>query len=429
MAFAPMAFLIVVLLVSLGLPILFVAPSLYFPLEATEFIYLAGRYFALAAFLIITFQYLWTAKIKPLERIRSYDGRVAVHRTLGFLGVLVLGLHPILILVFYATNGISIYIDLAMGLGFLSLILLLVVVGATFLGRIWRVRYEVWKRVHWLTFPVLTLAFFHSLFLGSDIYGGFRTVWFIVWGFHLGTVLWKLAHKVRVWSRTVKIESVTEATPGITTIQMENPNASYLPGQFAFLSLKLGKKWEAWHPFSLTSDPSDSSLTMSIKGIGDFSTGVAQVSPGDRAKIDPGYGAFSTSIVQDKRYVLIAGGVGVTPIRGIIQSLVSRDPAPEVVLIQCAHHETDLLFRDEFEQIFSARPNWRLHLVCTSQPDWEGERGRLTPEVVHRLCAEDLDATFFLCGPYPMVKSIAGYLRSKGVRKRKIRREQFVFLP
>ncbi|MBT3275297.1 MAG: hypothetical protein HN368_19235 [Spirochaetales bacterium] len=429
MVHAPLISLIFVVTASLGGPVLILGGSTQFPMTLPDLVYLLGKYFALASFLILTFQYVWTAKFKFLEKLRSYDSRVAVHRTLGTLGILGVTLHPILILVFYATQGVPLIIDLPMAAGFSGLVILLFIIGSTFLGRIWNIRYETWKRLHWLTFPVLTLAFYHSIQLGSDIYGPLRTTWFILWGFHLLVVLGKIFHKLSVWRKTSRIVSAVSDTPGTLTVVAEKLKQRYQPGQFAFISLKLTKKWEAWHPFSLTSHHSDEHISMTIKKLGDFSSAAAAIKPGDRIKTDIGYGAFTLPVPGDNRYTFIAAGVGITPIYALLKDLAQKPDSPEVILIYCVHSESDILFRDELTRWFSERPAWSLHIACTSQPDWPGEQGRINDVMVDKICGPLYPGSYFLCGPAMMVKSIGRYLRIKGVSRRQIKREKFVFLP
>lgn len=426
---APLYFLVVVLIISIGFPLLVVAQGVFFPMSGLDFIYLAGKFFALIGFFVLTFQYLWTIKMRFIEKLRSYDSRVAVHRTLGFLGILLISLHPVFILVNYAVAQIPLTITVPMGAGFFGLVLLLLISGSTFLGRIWQVPYESWKRLHRFTFPILTLVFFHSLLLGSDMYGFTRVVWFVLYGFHVTILLWKIIHKVRFWSKKYKVISVEQVRPNITSLVLEKPRRKYIPGQYAFISLKIGGKWEPWHPFSLTSNQSEAVLSMSIKALGDFTTKIPQVEPGDYAKIDAGYGAFSPHVLRDSRYVMIAGGVGIAPIYGILKDLKEYGEPPDVILLYSVHHESDLLFREDLDEWFSRFPNWSVHYICSSQPDWPGLKGRITEERVLSLCENDLRGSFFLCGPFPMVQSISKFLRSSGVPRRKIKREHFVFLP
>ncbi len=426
----PLVFLIGVIIISVIVPVLVLSQGIFFPMEVADLMPAAGKLLGLIGFFVLSFQYLWTAKLKVFERLRSYDSRVAVHRTLGFLAILIITLHPVLILAGYAAWGMGLSITMPIASGFLALILLLLIAGSTFLSRIWGVHYDVWKRLHWLTFPVLTLVFLHSVILGGDIYGAARYLWFALWGLHLLILLSKAVHKVRAWSRTNRVLTVSTPVPGITSLTLERPKGNYLPGQFVFISLKTGGRWRTWHPFSLTSNPSEDTLAMTIKGLGDFSNRVSDVEPGDPIKIDAAYGAFSSQIHTDSRYVLIAGGVGITPIYGILKDLKERSGAsPEVILLYCVHHESDILFRDDLDRWFAEKPNWRLFYICSSQPDWKGEKGRLTPEKALSLVGGSLEGTFFLCGPTAMVSSMVAFLRLRGVPKRKIRREQFVFLP
>ncbi len=238
MQIVPTRSVLLAVTLSIGLPVLVVSPSIYFPTTGMELAYLAGRLFGLVAFLIISFQYLWTARIKLMERLRSYDRRVAVHRALGFLEILILCLNPILILGTYAIEGLPLSVTLPMGLRFLALLLLLLIAGSTFLSRIWRVRYETWKRLHWITFPVLTLAFLHSLALGSDMYGATRYIWFGIWGVHLAILLYRGSHGIRAW--------------------------------------------ESWHPFSLTSNPSEEQVSMAIRAGDPVILDLGYVARGDR---------------------------------------------------------------------------------------------------------------------------------------------------
>ena len=288
---SPVIILIAVLVVSLGLPLLGVKDSLYFLMDetilmgGTDFLYLLGRYVGLAAFLILFFQYLWTAKLRILESLIPYDRRVAMHRSLGFLGILTLCLHPILILGTYVVMGLPLTLDLPTAFGFLALLLLLLIAGSTFLGRIWRVRYESWKKLHWFTFPVLTLAFAHSLSLGSDMYGAFRIVWFVVWALHLLILVGKFTHKIRVWAATSRIASVRQEAPNVTTLAFDKPAGRYRGGQFAFVSLKLDGKWNSFHPFSITSHPNEEHLNVTVKGMGDFTNRISEVKAVGRSKV------------------------------------------------------------------------------------------------------------------------------------------------
>ena len=96
---------------------------------------------------------------------------------------------------------------------------------------------------------------------------------------------------------------------------------SFRPGQFGFLSLRLNGRWQMWHPFSISSADTDETLSLTIKSLGDFTQRVPEVKEGDRVKLDLPYGAFSIDSFHSEKYVLIAGGVGITPICCMLRAM------------------------------------------------------------------------------------------------------------
>ncbi len=426
-AFIPSTLMIIILV--LGLPFFILRESLYFTSELSILLYLAGKYFGLSAFILFTLQYIWTARFHFFERFLPYDRRVAIHRTLGFTGFLFLILHPLFIMVSYNITGRSIYMALPIYLGFLSLLLILVIVASTFLGRIWQVPFESWKIIHFTTFAILTLAFIHSLWIGSDFYGLNRFLWIFIWCSHAIILFGKAYSKIRTWNHKYTVKKIIIENPGTTTLTLDKPETFWKAGQFTFLSLKRNNKWESWHPFSIISNPEDDNLSVTIKSLGDFTNTISKTSVGDPVKLNPGFGGFTLDRHRDEKYTFIAGGVGITPIYSLLKELHIRDDNYDVKLIYTAHHESELLFRKELETWFDDHENWQLTFVVTSQPDWKGVKGRLTNNKVLEICENDLTGTFFLCGPMLLVKSLTTFLKTEGVSKRNIVTEYFVFLP
>ena len=126
----------IIILFSLGLPLFLIWGGLSFPMELDLMLYNMGKFAGFSAFLIFTMQYLWTARFHSFERIVPYDRRVAIHRTLGFSGFMMVVVHPVLILLSYNLIGMSLYISSEILIGFSALLILLLIVGSTFLGRL-----------------------------------------------------------------------------------------------------------------------------------------------------------------------------------------------------------------------------------------------------------------------------------------------------
>jgi predicted ferric reductase len=420
---------IVILFLCLGVPLYFIRSSIYFPMDLNSLLYMIGKYAGFSAFILFTLQYFWTARFHFLEGLVPYDRRVAIHRTLGFLGFMVLILHPVLILASYNMMGMSMYISGDIIYGFAALLLLLLIIASTFLGRIWRVKFESWKKIHYVTFIVLTLAFIHSMGIGSDLFGINRILWILLWSSHAALMLGKFASNIKTWNRTYKVQEVIIENSGNTTLKIDKPKRSWAAGQFGFLSLKRNNKWEGWHPFSITSNNREEYLSVTIKSLGDFSNTISETDVGDPVKLNPGFGGFTLDRHKDSKYTMMAGGVGVTPIYSILKDLKDKKPPPDIRLLYTVHHESEILFREELDKWFSEIPNWDITYIVTSQPDWPGVSGRLTPKKAQSLCENNLSGTFFLCGPAAMTKSIEKFLRENGVPKRCIVTEHFVFLP
>jgi len=398
-------------------------------MNLNRFIYVAGKFAGFGAFVIFGLQYLWTTRFHFLEKWMPYDRRVAVHRSLGFAGFMVLILHPLLILVFYNLTGSRLYMSQSVLLGGAAMILIIIVAGTTFLGRIWQIRYEVWKKIHWITFIILTAAFIHSIRIGSDLYGLNRSLWFVLWFSHLGVLAGKIIAKISAWSRIYKIRNVLHECPGTTTLIMDKPDRSYIPGQFGFLSLKKAGPLEGWHPFSITSNRDEEYFSMTVKDLGDFTDRLQSVAPGEPVRLNPGFGGFTAEKHKSSKYVMIAGGVGITPVYSILKSFQKEEHPPAVHLVYSVHHESKILFRENLTDWFSWTPGWQITIVVTSQPDWEGIKGRLTPEKAFELCSRDRESTYFLCGPSGMIHGIRNYLEKKGVPGSRIVSEYFIFLP
>ncbi len=409
-------------------PLFIIKDNITFPMSSKEVIYNLGKYFAFLAYFIFFLQYIWTAKIKTIEHIFPFDTRVAIHRSMGFIGLITVSLHPIMVLLFYANIGVKIIVTPYLGLGFLAFFLVLIIGLSTFLGKMLSVKYETWKAIHWITFFILTLAFIHSLFLGTDLRSIHRVIWICLWGIHILIVVVKLLHNLIIRSRTYIIEEVVVENPTVTTIKL-HCSKTFKPGQFAFVSIFLDGKWQSWHPFSISSRPESDLLTFTIKKLGDMTERIPEIKKGDKIKVDLSYGGFSNKFYPDNKYVFIAGGVGITPIYSMISSLSKERNRPDITLLYSVHNEDEILFKEDLEEMFSENHHWHIKYIMSSQKDWNGPQGHITPINLLYLCNYDITGTFFLCGPITMVNNIKRHLKSQGKKAIEVRTEQFSFIP
>ncbi len=117
-----------------------------------------------------------------------------------------------------------------------------------------------------------------------------------------------------------------------------------------------------------------------------------------------------------KRVGFVAGGTGITPMISIIRWILTNKLDAELFLIFANKTESDIIFRQEWERDARDYPNFHCHHVLEQPPaEWEGGRGRVTPEILRRyLPAPDSNTCVFLCGPPPMVDSLEALLKELG---------------
>jgi predicted ferric reductase len=205
----------------------------------------------------------------------------------------------------------------------------------------------------------------------------------------------------------------------------------YLPGQFGFIRIQGDGISGEEHPFSITSEPTNTdTISMTIKNLGDWTADVLRVKPGSRALISAPYGRFSPLLYKsDKAVVLIAGGVGITPMLSILRYFYKNDKDRKVMLFWGVNSRTELINADEFSAFTREMKNFLFVPVIARELDYEGEKGYITNELIERIIkANDStlhDAQYYVCGPAIMQSKIIKGLRSRKISKRHIHFESF----
>ena len=167
---------------------------------------------------------------------------------------------------------------------------------------------------------------------------------------------------------------------------------------------------------------------MSIRKLGDFTNEIGNVPVGQRIYLDGPYGAFTIGNPADM-HVLIAGGVGITPMMSMIRTLADRGDKRPVVLVYGSKNWESITFRDELEAL-KARLNLTIVHVLSKPPvGWKGEQGFITAEMFKRhLPPPYADHEYFICGPGMMMDAIETVLGELGVPLSKYHSERYSFV-
>lgn len=419
--------LIFALLVSLIYPIIILWPSIYFPMDLSNMAYIVGQYLGLVAYLMLFFQYIGSTKLKFLERILPFDIRIKNHRLLGYISCIAILFHPSTLLIFYYINEIPFEVNVYSFLGSISALIVFLLALSSFFNKKLKLKYELWKKIHWLSFPVFIFVYIHAINIGSSMYGVHKNIFIVILFLYSLLVIYKILFEIYKYISTYTVSEVIRENDSVVTLKVKSER-KFKSGQFGFINIMSQGKWLSWHPFTISA-PSDSGyVTFTIKKLGDFTSKVQEIKEGDKIKLDYPYGGFTTDI-SENRVVFIAGGVGITPFHSIVSSLYKEKSSKKLTLIYSVNYQNEFLFRKEFEEIFEKRPDWNLKLIVSMEESWKGIKGWVTPDRLKGMCNNTLDGTFYLCGPKVMVSPLKGYLKSNNVSKKNIRFEEFLFLP
>jgi predicted ferric reductase len=394
----------------------------------------AGRVAGLTGSYLLLIMLLLISRLSWLERVLGQDRLVRWHRRLGPWPIVLLGAHGILITIGYAQQAsvgpfhelgllITSYPDVLMatvGFG------LLVMAGLTSIRAARsRLRYETWWAIHLYTYLAIALAFSHQLADGASFVGHplARAFWVAVWASTAGVVLlyrvllplWRtLYHRLRV-------VEVRQESPDVISVICAGRRLERLPivgGQFLQWRFLTSHLWWQSHPYSVSALPRPPFIRITIKANGDFSESVARLPAGTRVAIEGPYGVVTKHSRGGDKVLLVAAGVGVTPMRALLEDLPGD---VDVVVVVRATTPEEVIFQDEMTPLVKARGG-RLHVLVGSR-----QRVRLDTRALRDLVPDIRQRDVYICGPEGFTDRIVDVSRRLGVRVDRIHSESFAF--
>ncbi len=390
-----------------------------------------ARVLGFTGFTILALQVALGSRIRLVDRPWGLDSAMRFHKWMGILAVLMLLVHPLFLLLSYRRMGWDRAFGVLRGVygGILALALLLAVVFFAIFIRKIGLDYQHWRIKHkFSTMCVLVLGFAHGLRQGQTMSGPMRGYF---WGLFIAAAGIYLYRNIYVifWGRSRwKVTSVSPETHDTYTLalQPEGDKAPhYRPGQFVFLRLNRPGRQSEEHPFTLSSSPTHSPpLNVTIKESGDFTDTIAQTRPGDQALVDGPFGRFSFLLDSPESLILIAGGVGITPILSMLRYLRDTNDRRPCVLIFANKNEKDIIRREELQEM--PENVTVTHVLSSPSDEWKGYTGFIDRNIIKACAGELLDkADVYLCGPPPMMDTVTGELRALDIPRRRIHTERF----
>jgi ferredoxin-NADP reductase len=144
--------------------------------------------------------------------------------------------------------------------------------------------------------------------------------------------------------------------------------------------------------------------------------------------VDGPHGAFSVDLKPSTGLVLIAGGVGITPMMSMLRTLAHRHDRRPHRLVVVARTIDELLFRGELQVLQERLDLTVVELVRQPPPGWTGASGAVDDELLTALLPgkfrrNQLD--YFLCGPPALVIDVLTVLDGLDIPRPRIHTEQF----
>ena len=205
----------------------------------------------------------------------------------------------------------------------------------------------------------------------------------------------------------------------------------YRAGQFAWLNIGHPVTSLNENPFSIASAPSAGpDVQFLIKELGDFTSTIGQVELGTRAWLEAPHGHLTVGGHPNAKGVaLIAGGVGLAPLMGILRELYATGDTRPTVLLYGNRHVGQIAFAEELKELSRTHGTEVVHILSEPPEGWTGETGYVTPELLRRTFGtpQHHDWLYVLCGPPPMLSMVEDALIGLGIPPANILSEQFVY--
>ncbi len=389
------------------------------------------------AFSMILMEFVLSGRFKSISNGVGIDVTQRLHQMLARTALAFVILHPLLYQgtpsggarPWDPTRQLTLTTDLsALSTGIAAYLLLpvlvLLAIGRKHLDH----SYETWRLMHGVAALVVALlVLHHAVYAGR--YGGqtaMTWLWLTGTAAAVGSMVYvyllvPLRDRARAW-RVVSVVPRATRQWELTVTPRNHAGLDYKAGQFVWLNVGHSSFSLKENPFSISSAPAAGpDVSFLIKELGDFTGSVGRIKPGTVAYLDGPFGSLSVDGRDEPGVALIAGGVGIAPLLGILRQLrLSRDPR-KIRIVYGSRVIDQIAYRDELDAEDTT------YVLSEPPPNWQGETGMIGGALLDRMFSteEMRDWVFVICGPTPMMETIEDHLLSRGTRSSRILSERF----
>ena len=387
---------------------------------------------------------LLAARIPLIDRTFGHDQALAQHRKLGKPVLYLILAHMLLLLIGYGIsaglNPIAEAIDMLftmedMWMAFVGTALMIVVVVTSLVIVRKKLAYQFWYVVHLLSYGAILAALPHQFSTGMLFADGTwaRYYWM---AFYIGTLIAITIFRVVIpvalsLKHSLVVSAVRVEAPGVVSITMTGRRLGELTGrggQFINWRFLAPKLWWVSHPFSLSAAPDGTCLRITVRDLGDTSHRLLTIKPGTRVSFEGPYGIFSDAARTTTKAVFIGAGVGITPIRAMLEDLQLR-PNDATVILRGSTEQQILLWQETYDLCVAKHAT--LRVLIGKRPrgveTWLPAEAYISGERLSTLAPDIKNSDVFICGPQQWTDLVVRDAQRAGVPAHRIHAERFEF--
>ena len=381
-----------------------------------------------------------TARVPVIDRTLGQDRATTLHAQLGRGMVFGLLAHGAFLMAGYALEGkttpVATFLDLCRtSTDFIwacVALLMFAVVGISSMVALRRkYPYEVWMGIHLTTYAAIVASLPHQFSMSGLFAEGTlaRAFWIAMFLATAGVMLAfrVIAPIIATFTHRLTVSRVVPVGPDAVTIEMTGRNLDALEAR--------GGHWLQWrfltpalalqpHPFSLSADPTDSTLRITVRNLGAGSARLAALQPGTKVAVEGPYGMFTDASRTRERVVLVGAGIGIAPVRALLES--TRFAPGDAAVILRASTPDELYLLDEVRALCATK-GASLQVLVGPRAGASWVPRSYAGAHLTDLVPWATDADLYVCGPEAWMDAVLRNADECGIPALQIHDERFAW--
>jgi predicted ferric reductase len=392
---------------------------------------IAGTYAALVGVLL-------ASRAPWLDQVFGSDALRRIHGWLGFASVWAIAAHAVTSTYAFAGNDLGKVVGTLVDLirtvpgmlgAIVSMGLFILVAITSMQAARRRTSYETFHGVHLYVYLALAFGYLHQLTIGTDFIDDRLATWLWI-AIYIAAFAPLLIHRVAApialtLRHRPRITAIVPESEGIFSLYVGGRAFDRLAvrsGQFFIIRGLTLRDWTHGHPFSISAAPNGDHLRFTVKELGEGTRELRALKVGTPVMLEGPYGAVHGARRTGRKLLLIAGGIGVAPIRAMAESFAYG--AGEVQFIYRTRDVGDAALVGELQALARER-GFSLHIVSGRRSDGTKRPDPLGPQAIRDVVPDAAHRDVFLCGPDGLIERTRRGLLRLGVPPERIHLEAF----